>query len=194
MSKLSKMAWKKSLTAHLAILLLLTPLVTALAQDTAAKPLGSRPLPMVMDGFCEFTKYQLLDPVTEAPLISRFIEIVVVNGEVDAPFSDGDDRIQTMNLEFNSARNRSIMAMTPGSIEALVTVFVAKTVADDEKVQVWEQMLLRVYNDDDKAKATHYIDTAAHEAQPGFYEMREALSPFGEWLKIKNDTHTKETP
>ncbi len=186
MSKIFKMICKKKLSHFLGLALLVLPCVADSTVVADTKAIGSRPLPMVMDGFCEFTKYHLNDPVTKAPLTSRFIEIVVVNGEVDPPYQLVDDRIQQVNLEMNSDHHRSFLATTPGLIDAMVTVFVAKQITDDEKVQIWESILLRVFNDDDKAKATHYIDTAVHEAQGGFYEMRSSISPFGEWKEIKN--------
>ena len=112
------------------------------------------------------------------------VMLVVVNGEIDPPYTDGDDRIQDLSQDFNSQRERDYMNENPGLVQALVTVIVAKGVPDDTTVQLWEKVMMRVYNNDDKDKATHYIDTEPWESQPGFWTITPNEAPVGEWKKI----------
>ncbi|MCA9784932.1 MAG: hypothetical protein H6678_14520 [Candidatus Delongbacteria bacterium] len=166
--------------------LLLGTLATAeeAANTSATAPQEKSFMPDMMDGFAHFQHYQLTDPVTHEPLMSRYIEMIVVNGEIDPPYTDGDDRIQDLSQDFNSQRERDYMNENPGLVQALVTVIVAKGVPDDTTVQLWEKVMMRVYNNDDKDKATHYIDTEPWESQPGFWTITPNEAPVGEWKKI----------
>jgi len=154
------------------------------AEVVEETPAVTRGKPAFMDGFCHFLEYRLQDPVTDEPLASRHIEIIIVNGDVDPPYSDGDDRIQDVTQDFNSERERKWMNMNPGLIEALFTIFVEKTVPDDTRAQLWEKVILRIYNNDEKELATHYVDSEIWECQPGFISMTPDLCPMGSWRKI----------
>ncbi len=142
-------------------------------------------MPSMMDGFAHFLEYYLIDPVTGDSLSSRTIEFVVVNGEVDPPHVESDDRVQDLAQHFNSQRERDYMNENPGLIQALVNIKVERVNPEDTVVQLWEKIILRVYNNDDKEKATHYIDSAVWETQAGFWEVKPDLVPMGEWQEYK---------
>lgn len=162
-----------------------------LAEDPAtdpAKPDNDKVfLPDMMDGFAHFEQYILNDPVTGKPLGSRYIEIIVVNGEVDPPYANGDDRVQNLSEDFNQERERAYMNENPGLVMALVTILVARSNPSDTTVQLWEKIIMRVYNNDDKEKATHWIDTVPWESQPGFWTITPDVVAIGEWKKIQKN-------
>lgn len=175
----------------LALTAFLLASVAVHAEDPAAAKEGTAQekvfLPDMMDGFAHYQYYYLNDPVTGQPLTSRYIEMITVVGDVDAPGSNGDDRVQNLSEDFNSERERNYMNENPGLVQALVTILVAKANPADTTVQLWESVIMRVYNNDDKSKATHWIDTTPWEAQPGFWTITPEVVPIGEWKKIQKN-------
>jgi hypothetical protein len=180
---------RQSLLSVLAGLMVLSS--GALADDPASEPAPVPEekvfLPDMMDGFAHYQYYYLNDPVTGQPLTSRYIEMITVVGEVDPPGVQGDDRVQNLSEDFNSERERNYMNENPGLVQALVTVIVAKSNPADTTVQLWERVIMRVYNNDDKSKATHWIDTVPWEAQPGFWTITPEVVAIGEWNKIQKN-------
>lgn len=144
----------------------------------------------MMDGFCHFQGFYLNDPVTSQPLLSRYVEIIIVNGEVDPPFSEGDDHVQENNDFYNTGSHRNWLNRNPGLIEAMVTVRAERPDDSDNRCQLWEHVILRAFNSDDKLTATHYVDSELWECPPGYLSVTPEQLKMGEWI----DLSKKETP
>ncbi len=160
----------------------------------AETALDANGLPMVMPGYASLEGYRMTEPGSQAPLTSRFLEVITVEGEIDAPYAQGDDRIDLVNPEYNEKGLREYMAETPGLVTATMTVFIEEINKTDNKVQLWERVFVRCYNNDKKEDATHYCDTTPWKAQPGFNDIVPEQNPFGEWKKVpKHAVKTTKT-
>ncbi len=137
------------------------------------------------DGLCQFGEIYLNDPETGAPLTGRYLELIIVNGEVDLPFAtDGDDVVQERNEFYNTGRHKSYLNSMPGLIDILATVRMEKTVPTDNRVQVWENVIVRVFNNDDPELATYYTDSQLWECQPGFNSVNGDMVSFSDWKPL----------
>jgi hypothetical protein len=119
------------------------------------------------------------------PLTQRHIEVITVVGEVDPPFAIGDDRIDLVNPEYNEARFKNLMNGDPGMVAATMTIFIEERDPTDNRIQVWEQVIVRVYNAEEKEKATHYCDSTPWKAQPGFFDLTPEQVQFSAWRPIE---------
>jgi len=154
-------------------------------ESRKAAPDSSPGMPMVLPGYAQLEGFTLTEPGGMKPLTHRHIEVITVTGEVDPPFADGDDRIQTVNPEYNEPRFKELMNQFPGLVKATMTVFVEEPDASDTRVQLWEQVIVRVYDSEDKDTARHYCDTTPWKAQPGFNDITPKQVQFGAWKSIK---------
>jgi hypothetical protein len=152
-----------------------------------APPAVSPPVnnPTILHGYSRLEGFTLKAPGSDKPLTQRHIEVITVVGEVDPPFSEGDDRIQMVNPEYNYPRFKDLMNANPGMVTATMTVFVEEPNTTDDRVQLWEWVMVRVYDSEDKNSAKHYCDTTTWKAQPGFNDLTPAQIQFGEWKTIK---------
>lgn len=166
------------------LLALLLPLA-ALAEEAPAPDAADAPMPLVMPGYAGLEGFKLTVPGGTAPLTQRHVEVVIVEGEVDPPYADGDDRIDLVNTEYNEPRFKELMNANPGMVTATMTVFIEEKNPKDNKIQVWETVMVRVYNADQKAQATHYCDTTTWKAQPGFLDVTPEQVQFGPWRPIE---------
>lgn len=145
----------------------------------------SASMPLMMPGYASLTDFHLTAPGSDKPLTARHIEVITVVGEVDPPFADGDDRIDLTNPEYNEPRYKALLDEDPGLIAATMTVFIEEANPADNKVQLWETVIVRVYDADDKTEATHYIDSTPWKTQPGFIDLTPEMIQFGEWKPIE---------
>jgi hypothetical protein len=161
------------------------PLATAsvIAQSAPAPAPDPGP-PLVMPGFAMLTGFHLMAPGGKHPLTQRHIEVITVTGEVDPPFTNGDDRLDLVNPEYNEPRFKDLMNGDPGLVTASMTIWIEETKPEDNKVQAFERIIVRVYDAEDKDKAKHYCDTTPWKAQPGFIDLTPELVQFGEWKAI----------
>jgi len=158
------------------------------AQPAESSPAASPSAPMFLHGFASLEGFRLMDPWGEGPLTTRHIEVITVVGEVDPPYADGDDRIQTVNPEYNYPRYKNLMNENPGMVTASFTIFVEEPNPDDERVQLWETVVVRVYNAENKDDATFYCDTTPWKTQPGFSNLTAQQVQFGEWKPMPTST------
>jgi len=166
--------------------------VLLLAQEAApAASAGDPPMPLVMPGFASLTGFQLTAPGGMQPLTQRHIEVITVVGEVDPPFVEGDDRIDLVNPEYNEARFKDLMNAQPGMVTASMTVFIEEVNPTDNRVQLWEKVIVRVYNAEQKTKATHYCDSSLWKTQPGFVDLTPEQIQFSPWHTIKKKFKVK---
>lgn len=177
-----------------------TPLFSALllasflglpSLSAADLDLDTNGMPLVMPGYASLEGYRLSEPGSQTPLTSRFLEVITVVGEIDPPYSTGDDRIDLVNPEYNEKGLREYMGETPGLVTATMTIWIEEVNKTDNKVQLWESVFVRCYNNDKKEDATHYCDTTPWKAQPGFNDIVPEQNPFGEWKKIPK--HAEKT-
>lgn len=159
------------------------PLIVAETADSSE----SNETMAMMDGFCHFQGFHLNDPLTGKPLTGRYVEIIIVNGEIDPPFVEGDDRVQESNEFYNSGSHKNWLNNNPGLVEAMVTVRVEKIDPADDRCQLWESVILRAYNNDDKFAATHYIDSELWECPPGYVSVTPDQIVMGEWQPVTQD-------
>jgi len=164
--------------------LLPLPLLAQTAPDPAPVE-GADSMPLVMPGYASLMDFHLKAPGGEQPLTQRHIEVITVAGEVDPPFTDGDDRVDLVNPEYNEPRFKELMNADPGMVTATMTVFIEELNPTDNKVQVWEQVIVRVYDADQKDKAAHYCDSTPWKAQPGFFDLTPEHIQFGPWRAIE---------
>lgn len=156
--------------------------------DEAAKPTlqpTNNSLPLVLPGYAQLEGFSLKAPSGDKPLTKRHIEVITLQGEVDPPFSEGDDRIQTVNPEYNLPRFKDLMNSSPGMVKATMTVFVEEANPADTRIQLWEMVFVRVYDAESKDEATFYCDTTPWKAQPGFNDITPKQVQFGAWKPIK---------
>ena len=167
------------------LVFLLTPL--CLAAQPVAPPLVAAPQdnPTILHGYARLEGFFLKTPGSDKPLTQRHIEVITVVGDVDPPFVDGDDRIQMVNPEYNYPRFKSLMNSNPGMVTATMTVFVEEPSATDDRVQLWERVMVRVFDSEDKGTAKHYCDTTIWKALPGFNDLTPEQVQFGAWKPIK---------
>lgn len=140
--------------------------------------------PAFLHGYAATEGIYLNDPVTDKPLVNRYIEVITVVGDPDPPFDMKDDRVQTVNPEYNSAPFLEMSALDPGLINATFTIFVEEPNPEDERVQLWETIMIRVYNALDKESATHYCDSSLWKTQAGFYNLNDQFIHFSAWKEI----------
>jgi hypothetical protein len=150
-----------------------------------ATPEVDSSMPMVLPGYAQLEGFTLKEPNSDLPLMHRHIEVITVVGDVDPPFVDGDDRVQTVNPEYNEPRFKALMNQFPGMVKATMTVFVEEPSASDTRIQLWEQVIVRVFDAEEKESAKHYCDTTPWKAQPGFNDITPKQVQFGAWKAIK---------
>lgn len=183
MRKESSMSMSRGLWGALLPALLLIHPTFAQHPDAAPAPETSS-MPLVMPGYASLEGFRLTAPGGMQPLSQRHIEVIAVVGEVDPPFADGDDRIDLTNPEYNEPRFKELMNGTPGMVTATMTIWIEEQVPTDNKIQVWEKVLVRVFNADKKEDATHYCDSSLWKAQPGFVDLTPEQLQFGTWQSI----------
>jgi hypothetical protein len=80
----------------------------------------------------------------------------------------------------------------PGTIAATFTIFAEEKNTEDNKVQVWESIIIRVYNKINKDEATHYCDSSLWKTQPGFYSLTSDFLTFSNWKIIDQKLKLQE--
>ncbi len=155
------------------------------AEDAAQAPAPAPTMPLVLPGYAQLEGFTLQEPGSDKPLTKRHIEVITVVGEADPPFATGDDRIQTVNPEYNEPRFKEWMNSNPGMVKATMTVFVEEPNAEDTRIQLWEMVIIRVYDAEKKEEARHWCDTTPWKAQPGFNDLTPKMIQFGPWKPIK---------
>ncbi len=141
----------------------------------------------MMDGFCHFQGFYLDDPITQQPLTERYVEIVIIKGEIDPPFTEGDDHVQDYNDFYNTGSHRAWLDGKPGLVEVMVTTRAEKPNPDDDRCQLWENVIFRVFNANDKLAATHYLDSELYECPPGFMTITPDQLKMGEWKPVNSN-------
>ena len=146
----------------------------------------------IMDGFCHFRQIFLNDPITGEPLEERYLQVIIVNGEVDPPFAEnGDDRVQERNEYYNTGHHKEYLNSNPGAVDIMATVRTERPNAEDDRVQLWEKVIVRVFNSNDPELATHYTDSQLWECMPGFQAVTQEDITFQDWQPLPVRQHGK---
>jgi hypothetical protein len=172
-------------------LLLGVAYTTALAETVPVD--GTQDLPLVMPGYASLTSdFHLNTPDGSGPLMERHIEVISVYGEIDPPFTEGNDKLDLTNPEYNLDRYKNLMNSDPGMVAATMTVFYEEPDSLDNRVQLWERIIVRIYNADIKEEATHYIDSTPWKTQPGFVDITPEMLQFTEWKALSKPENTQD--
>ncbi|MBC8478527.1 MAG: hypothetical protein ISR91_07715 [Candidatus Delongbacteria bacterium] len=170
--------------------ILLTILTGLIAFSTAMADRQTFPLPYGIKNGYYWISTLWLNDIDGDTLRHKYYQVIVVNGEPDKVVPTGilvDDSMDSLSMSFYNSPEAQLNYNThvPGFIDLQFTVQEAEIDPQDLAVQYNERVMIRLFNGDTIAEATHYRETEIWECTPGLHRWYSVEDLFGEWIPIE---------